>query len=32
MTSLITAEKEKIPVFTSLGACWDNLKIQIRRH
>ena len=32
MTSLITAEKEKIPVFTSLGAWWDNLKIQIRRH
>ena len=31
MTSLITAEKEKIPVFTSLGAWWDNLKIQIRR-
>ena len=32
MTSLITAEKEKIPVSTSLGAWWDNLKIQIRRH
>ena len=32
MTSLITAEKEKLPVFTSLGAWWDNLKIQIRRH
>ena len=31
MTSLITAEKEKIPVFTSLGAWWDNLKIQIHR-
>ena len=31
MTSLITAEKEKIPVFTSLGAWWDNLKIQLRR-
>ena len=31
MTSLITAEKEKVPLFTSLGAWWDNLKIQIRR-
>ena len=31
MTSLITTEKEKIPVFTSLGAWWDNLKIQIHR-
>ena len=31
MTSLITAEKEKVPLFTLLGAWWDNLKIQIRR-
>ena len=31
MTSLITAEKGKIPLFSSLGDWWDNLKIQIRR-
>ena len=30
MTFLITAEKEKIPLFSSLGDWWDNLKIQIR--
>ena len=31
MTFVITAEKEKIPLFSSLGDWWDNLKIQIRR-
>ena len=31
MTSLITSEKENIPLFSSLGHWWDNLKIQIRR-
>ena len=31
MTALITAEKEKIPLSTSLGDWWDNFKIQIRR-
>ena len=30
MTFLITAEKEKIPLFSLLGDWWDNLKIQIR--
>ena len=30
MTFLITAEKEKIPLFSSLGDWSDNLKIQIR--
>ena len=29
MTFLITAEQEKIPLFSSLGDWWDNLKIQI---
>ena len=27
--TLITAQKEKIPLFTSLGDWWGNLKIQI---
>ena len=31
MTLLITTEKEKIPLFSSLADWWDNLKIQIRR-
>ena len=31
MISLITAEKGNIPLFSSLGHWWDNLKIQIRR-
>ena len=31
MNFLITAEKEKIPLFSSLGDWWDNLKILIRR-
>ena len=30
-TLLITTEKEKIPLFGSLGDWWDNLKIQICR-
>ena len=30
VTSLITSEKENIPLFSSLGHWWDNLKIQIR--
>ena len=29
MTFLITAKKEKIPLFTEIGDWWDNLKIQI---
>ena len=31
MTSLITSEKEEIPLLDSLEGWWDNLKIQIRR-
>ena len=31
MTLLITTEKEKIPMFSSLSDWWDNLKLQIRR-